>query len=124
METAVENIKSVITELVTGKTLLDDIRVHIRDSGPLVRANALNALVSPAKADAGLIKDIVAAARHPDNKVRLMGTIAVAHVAVDCLYQIGSRTALEAATELLAKWPEPDRSDLLWYLRSEGHVPA
>ena len=124
MQTAVENIQGVVTALVRGETPLDAIRTHLRDPGAVVRGNALYALIPHAKADAGLTEDIVEAAKNPINEVHLMGTISVAHVAVGCLYQIGTQTALNAATELLVTWPEPDRSDLLWFLRSEGHMPA
>ena len=123
MQTAIDNVQDVVTSLVKGDTPLDDIRTNLRDPAAVVRANALNALVSYAKADAGLIEDVVAVAKNPINGIGLIGTLTVAHVAVGCLYQIGSLTALDAATELLARWPEPDRSDLLWHLRSEGHTP-
>ena len=76
------------------------------------------------RADAGLIEDFIVAAKNPINEIRLMGMISVAHVAIGCLYQTGTTPALGAATELLATWPEPDRSDLVWYLRSEGHSPV
>lgn len=124
MHTAVENIQDVVTALVKGETPLGDIRAHLRDPRAVVRANASTALVAHAKTDDGLIELVVAAAKNPINEIRLMGTISVAHVAVGCLYQVGTPTALEAAAELLATWPEPDRSDLRWYLQSEGHAPA
>lgn len=124
MQTAVENIQGVVTALVRGETPLDAIRTHLRDPGAVVRANALNALIPHAKIDDGLIEVIVAAAKNPINEIRLMGTISVAHVAIGCLYQTGTTPAVGVATELLAAWPEPDRGDLLWFLRSEGHMPA
>ncbi len=124
MQTAVDNIQDVVTALVKGEATLGDIRAHLCDPRAVVRANALNALIPHAKIDAELIQEIVAAAMNPINKVWLTGTIAVAHVAVACLYQIGTSAAEDVATELLSTWPEPDRSDLLWYLRSEGHTPA
>jgi len=124
MQTAVNNIQDVVTALVKGETPLGDIREHLRDPRAVVRVNALNALVPHTKIDDELIGLVIAAAKNPINEIRLMGTISVAHVAVGCLYQVGTPTALGAATELLATWPEPDRSDLRWYLQSEGHAPA
>jgi hypothetical protein len=58
-------------------------------------------------------------ATSPANQVRPTGTISVAHVAVGCLFRVGSGHAAGLAKDLLAHWPEPDRSDLLWYLKSE-----
>lgn len=124
METAVQNAQVIVKALVKGEVSLAGIRELVRHPAAVVRTNALNALVRHAKADDGLLHDIIAAAREPLNEVRLMGTITVSHVAVGCLYQVGSPAALEAAMELLATWPEPDRSDLVWYLRSEGLVAA
>jgi hypothetical protein len=49
-----------------------------------------------------------------------MGTISVAHVAVGCLLRVATSKAFEAAKALLRAWPEPDRTDLTWYLESEA----
>jgi len=124
MQTATETTLGIVDALTKGTAPVSEIRVLFRHPAAVVRANALNALIPHAKIDGGLIEFFVAAAQNPINEVRLMGTISVAHVAVGCLNQIGTQPALVAATELLVTWPEPDRTDLRWYLHSEGHAPA
>ena len=124
MQTATETTLGIIDALTKGTAPVSEIRVLFRHPAAVVRANALNALVPHARIDDWLIELVVAAAKSPINAIRLMGTISVAHVAISSLYQIGTQTALVAATELLVTWPEPDRTDLRWYLHSEGHAPA
>jgi hypothetical protein len=91
----------------------DEVRGLLQHRSPLVRANAVEALVAPARHDKRLLDVLIAAATVPANKVRLMGTIPVAHVAVGCLLRVGSAESLEAAKALLSAWPEPDRTDLV-----------
>ena len=85
----------------------------------VVRANAAAHLIVFADdkdAAEGILKLM---SINPDNRVHLMGTISVAHVAVACLLRMGTRSGTATANELVQAWPEPDRSDLIWYLRSE-----
>ncbi len=119
METATQNLQAIVHALVKGDVPLAEIRELTRHPAALVRTNALNALVKHARTENEALHDIVCAAKDSLNGVRLMGTISVAHVAVGCLYQVATPAALKAASDLLAAWPEPDRGDLLWYLRSE-----
>ena len=98
----------------SGAELLALLRSH---PSPLVRANV--AMRLPEAAD--LPPDAVAAAledaaRDPAHGFRLMGTITVGHLAVAALFRVcGTRAA-----EVVRRWPEPDRADLLWHLRAEG----
>jgi len=89
----------------------------------LVRTNALEAMARHAQQDHAIADqftdDLVVAARDPKNWSIVMGTIAVAHVAVACLLRVGTPKAVTAARQLIGEWPEPDRSDLLWFLKSE-----
>lgn len=119
MEIAIQNVNETVEALVRGAVPLAEIRDLTRHPAMLVRVNALTALVKYAKADDEVVRDIVAAATDPANSVRLMGTISVGHVAVGCLDDIGTPAAAAAAADLLATWPESDRGDLAWYLRSE-----
>lgn len=86
---------------------------------PVVRANALMHLIAHVDHTNSVEGILKLAAINPDNRVPLMGTISVAHVAVACLLRLGTHSATATANELLQAWPEPDRSDLIWYLRSE-----
>lgn len=116
MKTAQETVR----HLRSGEASVEDICRLLHDDSIVVRANALEVLVDHARHEEGLLDKIHEAATSPGNKARLMGTITVAHVAVACLMRVGSDRAIEAARGLIASWPELDRSDLLWYLKSEG----
>jgi hypothetical protein len=51
---------------------------------------------------------------------RLIGTVSVSHIGITCLLATDTAHAREAVRNLFCTWPEPDRSDLLWLLKSEG----
>jgi hypothetical protein len=51
-----------------------------------------------------------------------MGMIRVAHVAVAAQVRLGAPRALAEAHLLIQQRPEPERSDLLRYLRSEASL--
>jgi hypothetical protein len=97
-----------------------EVRSLLHHSSPLVRANALEALVIPAQHDRGVVEEIVSAISDTANRFRLMGSISIAHVGVACLVRVGTTEALDAAKVLWSAWPEPDRTDLTRYLESEG----
>ena len=86
---------------------------------PVVRANALMHLITHADHTDSVESNLKLAVMNPDNRYILMGTISVAHVAVACLLRMGTQSGTATANELLQAWPEPDRSDLIWNLRSE-----
>jgi hypothetical protein len=116
----VKELQGLVDRVKSGMMRTEEVRDLLHHASPLVRANALEALVAPAKRDQGLVDVLTAAASAPANKVRLMGSISVAHVAVGCLFRVGTAEAREAAQALWSTWPEPDRTDLTWYLESEG----
>jgi hypothetical protein len=97
-----------------------EVRSLLHHPSPLVRVNAIEALVGTARREEGLVEELIAAATNSMNNVPLMGTTSVAHVAVGCLLRVGTAKAVEAAQALLRAWPEPDRTDLTWYLKSEN----
>ncbi len=117
---SVKELQGLVDGLRSGSISTEQVRDLLHHPSPLVRANALEALVVPAKHDRRLMEEIAAAASDPANRVWLMGTISVAHVAVGCLVRVGTIDALEAAKALWSAWPEPNRTDLTWYLESEG----
>jgi hypothetical protein len=86
----------------------------------LVRVNALEAVARMAQDDESLIPAIAQAAMNECNNVRLLGTTTVRHVALGCLLCIANDSARRAAADIIEKWPADDRTDLQWYLDSEG----
>lgn len=105
-----------------------DLRAFLNHGSIAVRATTLDAIargssrVSADEADE-VVDDLSDAASNPTNRTLLLGTISLAHVAMASLFRIGTPRAVSAAWELIDRWPEPDRTDLLWYLRSESLVP-
>ncbi|MBY0395733.1 MAG: hypothetical protein K2X91_04580 [Thermoleophilia bacterium] len=116
MGTASESVR----RLRSGDATAAEIVSALADPSIVVRANALEALTPHARLDPALLDRLAEAATSPENATRLMGTISVAHVAVAALLRVGTPGAEAAARRLLEDWPEPDRSDLLWYLSTEG----
>jgi hypothetical protein len=49
-----------------------------------------------------------------------MGVTSVKHLAVACLLRLHAAKATLAAKALLMRWPEPDRTDLIWFLKTDG----
>jgi len=87
----------------------------------LSKGRALAALARRTKEDESLVNETVAAISDPANKeTRIMGTISVSHIGVACLLDFGSSKTKELIKHLLKQWPEPDRSDLLWFLKSQS----
>jgi len=117
---SVKDLQTLVNH-IRGRTMpIAEVRRLLHHESPLVRVNALEACVDAARHDEDLLDEIRVAVSNPTNKVRMMGTVSVAHIAVGCLLRVGTTEAVEAATALLQDWPEPDRSDLNWYLESEG----
>lgn len=48
----------------------------------------------------------------------IMGTITIAHWAVRCLRDCGHAMAADAASRAIDNWPDSDRADLDWFLKS------
>ena len=119
MATAKE-LQNLVDRVRSGALPTGDVRDLLHHQSPLVRANALEALVAPARYDEAVLDQLIAAASDPVNKAPLMGTTSVAHVAVRCILSVGTDMALEAARALVNAWLEPNRGDLIWYLNSEG----
>lgn len=116
----VKELQGLVDRVKSGMMRTEEVRDLLHHASPLIRANALEALVAPAKRDGELVDELAAAASDPANKVHLMGTISVAHLAVGCLLRVGTAEARQTAQALWSTWPERDRTDLTWYLESEG----
>lgn len=98
-----------------------ELLVLLRDKSRLSKGRALAALARRTKDDELLVDEVIAAIQDPANQeTRIMGTISISHIGVACLLVVGSSKTKERVTQLLEHWPEPDRSDLLWFLKSES----
>jgi hypothetical protein len=85
------------------------------------RARAMGAFARRASMDATLRDEALAAISDQTNRtLRVMGAISIAHIGVACLFYLGSADLPAQLCALIAQWPEPDRGDLLWFLRSQG----
>ena len=112
--------QSIVDRLKQPDVSQDEVQKYLQHDAALVRVNAIEAAARLAKENERLIAIIANAAQQPQNAVRLLGTATVGHVAVGCLLHIGSPRATEVAMQLVDGWPENERGDLIWYLKSEG----
>lgn len=85
-----------------------------------MRSNAIEAASRLAESDESLIPIIVATAKSPKNRLKLLGTTTVGQFAVACLLKSRIKKAVAAAHELIDNWDCEERSDLIWYLEAEG----
>jgi len=113
-------LEVVLNKVKSKDTATAKLRVLLNHEAILVRVNAADALAQRIHLDGEIVDDLVRAAINPSNSgARLMGTITVSHVIVGALLKSQERTAVEAGQQLLAQWPNSERTDLLWYLKSE-----
>ena len=118
-EEAIDQLNLIIAELKGDRLSTSELRELLDHKSIVVRVNALEALSRQARQNAEVITDIVRAALDPSNNTRLLGA-RVSHVAVACLLKVGTEQAQAEASRLIDEWSEPDRTDLLWFLRSES----
>ena len=84
------------------------------------RARALAARCRRVPHEPSVVETILSAITATQNRHGyIMGRIAVSHIGFACLWWFGAGTGQAQLLQLLDAWPEPDRSDLLWFLRSE-----
>lgn len=112
--------QSIVDRLKMPDVSQDEVLEYLQHDAALVRVNAIKAAARLAKDNDRLIAIVANEAQQPQNTVRLLGTATVGHVAVGCLFRIGSPDATRRAMQLVAGWPEDEREDLVWYLKSEG----
>jgi hypothetical protein len=115
----VKAIQETINRLNKGTLSDAEICEYVNDPVPLVRVNAINALVERAAQNPKLIDELIAAVSDPRNTFSLMGVETVAHVAVSALLRTGDDRACAVARRFVDSVQEPDRSDLIQYLESQ-----
>lgn len=120
MKTMTHPVQELIDRLRDGRMLLEEIRPHLHHPAAIVRSHAIEAIAAKLQTNPEVLQKLLEAVVDPANSIRLMGTISVAHVGVASLLRSSTEEARQAAKRLVATWPQPDRDDLLWYLKSEG----
>jgi hypothetical protein len=48
-----------------------------------------------------------------------MGTVSLSHIALACLWIAGDEATHARVRRIVETWPEPDRTDLCWFLTSQ-----
>jgi hypothetical protein len=85
------------------------------------RARAMAALARRASQAEGLADQVLEQIRSESNRsTRVMGTVSLSHIGFGCLWERGTIAVRAKLDEQFANWPEPDRTDLSWFLRSQG----
>ena len=98
-----------------------DLLKRLQEKNILSRTRSLAALARRVTQDRGVVEQVVKAISDPENMhKRLMGTISISHIGFACLWENGSTADRVLLYDLLNKWPEPDRTDLLWFLESQS----
>jgi hypothetical protein len=99
---------------------IDRLRELLKTGKRMERARAMGALARRAGREEGLLSEVVNQLEDPTVRdERVMGTISLAHIGVACLLLTASDIARARVKTVVEAWPEPDRGDLLWFLRSE-----
>jgi len=110
-------IQDLEYDRLTTQQLLDSLD----QSSIINRGRSIAALARRAVQNDGLVDVVVAAISVPQNKeARIIGTISVSQVGYACLWWFGSAQTRSKLQILLQDWQEPDRSDLLWFMKSQG----
>ena len=117
---ATSKLQQAINKIKERQLPLSELRGYMTHPSPLIRANAIEVFGEHLHEDDALVDEAVAFAKDPDHSFRLMGPITVAHVAVLALLSSRSATARRAGVELVNQWQEPDRQNLISFLKSEG----
>lgn len=96
--------------------------MELLDSPSVIyRAHAVETLARRPGDDEAIGKRLLEVATKAKNRNdRLIGTVSIAHIAIASLLETGSHTMKENIKKLLDDWPEPDRSDLIWYLTNKN----
>ncbi len=110
--------QDTIDRLRSGNMTVDEIRPHLHGNSAIIRCQAIEAMAGKIASNPEILHEVVDAIVDPINSTRLMGAISVAHVGLKNLFG-SSQAAKENAKQLLANWPEAERDDLLWFLKSE-----
>jgi len=97
----------------------DQLREALEKGGLVTRVHALAALARRSRRDQEALLLAINAVTDPRNSTaRLLG-YTVSHFGIACLWAFGPPVGREAIRHLLATWPEPDRSDLLYFMEGQ-----
>jgi hypothetical protein len=100
---------------------VDALEEKLESQSIIVRARAIAALARYAAREESLVGHVLAALTLPQNlEGKITGTVSVSHIGFACLWAFGPQSARRSLQLLLDAWPEPDRSDLLWFLKAQG----
>ena len=84
------------------------------------KTRACAALARRVQQQPDLLPYLLTMIRSPANRqIRVMGTISLAHVGFASLWFKSTDSIKQIMQEVLSEWPEPDRSDLVWFLQSQ-----
>jgi len=83
------------------------------------RGRALLQLARRSGSDEQNLEFVIAQIQDIDNiNARTVGLVSIAHLGVAGLLEANTLLTVNAVKKLLEEWQEPDRSDLLWFLKS------
>jgi len=119
-KTDLEQLEQLVARLASDSLPASELLRLVDHEAAIMRVNTLLAMSRAARSAPGLVDAIVAAALDERNNVRLMGTVTVAHEAIACLFRVGTEEVRRQGEQLLQQLPALERSNLEWYLRSEG----
>jgi hypothetical protein len=109
-----------VADLSVDARTSDQLRETVGTGNAAERARAMGALARRAACEPALLDEVIALISNVElRQLRYMGTVSVAHIGVACLAIAGSQEVCERLAGVLREWPEPDRSDLLWFLKSQ-----
>jgi len=94
----------------------------LHSNSRLYRARALSALARRSSQEEAITPQVLNVITESKNReARLLGsTISVSHIGFATLWEFGLPSVRESLRRLLQDWPEPDRTDLLWFLKSQS----
>lgn len=118
MNRTLKSLTELLEDIRCARVPLADILVLINDPAPIIRVNALRAIARDYANEATTVATLKSAAESDENRaLRLAGQISVAFEAVRFLKDLENTHADSAVARLIRDWPEPARTDLIWYLQ-------
>jgi hypothetical protein len=110
------SLKQKINQLPT-----PDVLKLLNDSSLVKRVHSIATLLKRLNQDPSLLEIVKQSILNSENmSSRLMGTISVSHLGIAELFRIGSVDTTSTAWQIINSLEEPNRSDLIWYLKSEN----
>lgn len=98
----------------------DELRRLLKSGNRSERARAMGAIARRAATNESLADEVVSLVQSPEARAqRFMGSVSLAHIGVACLAASGGEPIRAQLVPVVNEWPEPDKTDLLWFLRSQ-----